>query len=366
MSNENEPNSPATTKDLADAALNFGTNLLTTLDLPASVVKNAYKALGRLSSAALEVPVAFLEGKAEEVRAKSEGRVKIIAKGTDQTIQQMEVPSEYAQIAVDKYVGKIIGEQLNLDKISAIAVNELKRGEPISSITQDTSEPNRRQSDNSTNQDANGGEEKTISDVWLNIFETQVRPQSTEEGQLLFGRILAGEIRNPGSYSMLTLKTLGELDQDVAALFKTLCSLCVIMKNPCDGVIVDARVVSIKGNPAQNALGQYGLGFDQLNILNEYSLIIGDYNSWHDCTVYKGNENNLQFLLFQHQGKYWDLSPLPDQVEKQDVQLSGVALSRVGRELFRIVDQEPMPEYTKDLKQFFAEQNLSMIEVNSP
>lgn len=56
------------------------------------------------------------------------------------------------------------------------------------------------------------------------------------------------------------------------------------------------------------------------------------------------------------------LLPLPDRGNKPEFRLSGVALSRVGRELFRIVDQDPMPEYTEDLKQYFAEQKLQMIE----
>ena len=363
MSDENKPDIPATKEDLVDAALNFGINLLTTLDLPASVMKNVYKALGKLSSAAIEVPVAYLEGKSAEIRTVGEARIKFIEAGTDRIVQQMEVPPEYAQVAVDKYVGKIIGEQLNLDKISAIAVDELKSAEPDNPTSQDTNEPNKEKSADSTNQDTNDGEKEIISDVWLNIFGTEARPQSTEDMQLLFGRILAGEIKQPGSYSIRTIKKLVELNQDAAVLFKKLCSLCVVVENPYDGVIIDARVVSVEGDAAQNALKKYGLGFDQLNVLNEYGLIISDYNSWHGYTVSRVHENDPQFLLFQHQGKYWNLLPLPDQVEKQDIKLSGVAFSFLGRELFRIIDQELEEEHTKDLQKYLERQNVQMTEI---
>ena len=363
MSDENKPDLPTTTKDLVDSALNFGTNLLITLDLPASVVKNAYKALGKLSSAAIEVPTAYFEGKAAEIRAESEARVKIIEAGAKHITQQMEIPPEYVQIAVNKHVEKIIGEQINLDKISAIAVNELKSEKTISSTTQDTSEPIKDQSADSTNQEGNASEEKTISDVWLNNFETVARPQSTEDMQILFGRILAGEINQPGSYSIRTIKALVELDQDAAVLFKKLCSLCVVLEDPDDGSILDARVVSLGGDAAQNALGKYGLGFDQLNVLNECRLIISDYNSWLSYSVSRENESNLKFLLFHHQGKYWDILPLPEQVKNQEFKLSGVVFSRTGRELFRIVDQEPAEEYTTDLKNFLERQNLQMTEI---
>ncbi len=376
QSDETKPNPPATTEDLVDAALNFSTNLLTTLDLPASALKNVYKALGRLSSAALEVPVAFLEGKAEEVRAKSEGRVKIIAKGTDQTIQQMEVPSEYARIAVDKYVGKIIGEQLNLDKISAIAANELKNSESSNPTNPDTSAPNKEQSSDSTNQKTNGSEEQIINDDWLNSFETEARSKSTEDMQLRFGRILAGEIQKPGSYSIRAVKLLSELDQNIAALFKRFCAACVVVEVlgiPNSKQVFDARVLSLGGSLISNALSKHGLGLDQLNILNEYRLITSGDISLHDhnlASLYDYNlciehEDNPVLLPFQHQGKHWILSPTPERNNNSELRLSGVMLSRVGRELFRIVDQDPMPEYTEDLKKLFADQKLQMVEIRN-
>ena len=45
--------------------------------------------------------------------------------------------------------------------------------------------------------------------------------------QRRFGRVLAGEIEKPGSYSTRTVKILSELDHDVAVLFKKLCSMRV-------------------------------------------------------------------------------------------------------------------------------------------
>ena len=376
---------PATTGDLVDSALNFGTDLLTMLNIPASFVKSVYKVLGRFSSAAIEPSIASFERKAAEIRAESEASVKIIEEGADQIIQQMEVPAEYAQVAVNKYVGKIIGEQLNLDKIFAITVDDLKSAAPISSTAQDTSEPIKDQSADSTNQEANASEEKTISDVWLNIFETEARPQSTEEGQLLFGRILAGEIRNPGSYSMRSIKTLGEFDQKIAVLFKKLCSLCIVsgvLQDPTNEYIIEAKVSSLGGEPGSGALSKYGLSFYLLNILHEYGLIISDYNSQYNLfTRHIENENNSEVIPFEYQGRYWILRPLPGRDSNFEFNLPGVALSKVGRELFRIVGQDPMsqytedlkkffadqmPQYTEDLKRFFAEQNLAMIEVNNP
>jgi hypothetical protein len=381
MSDETKSDLPAATEDEASTALDVipedtaGTNvdtvadLISSLNLPIWIARNASKAFRQLCSAAVEWPAAFFKGKASERQAITEANTKITETVTEQIIQQIEVPPEYAQIAVSKHIEKIIGEQVNLDKISAIAADELRSIESDNPTSQNTNEPNQKQSADSTNQDTNGGEEKIINDDWLNNFETEARQKSTEEMQLRFGRILAGEIRQPGSHSIKAVKLLGEIDQNIAALFKKLCSVCVVFGIPYsdrdDLHVFDIRVPSLGGNPGSNTLRKYGLGYEQLNILNEYGLIISDYNSWYDCKASIANRGTPAVLPFIHQEKSWLLFPASEQDSKPEFKLSGVALSRVGGELFRIVDQDPMPEYTDDLKEFFAKQKLQMIEAPS-
>ena len=60
-----------------------------------------------------------------------------------------------------------------------------------------------QQSDLGTSTGSDSGSEvgeKIISDDFLNRFEEEVRHKNSEEMQLLFGRILAGEIRIPGLF----------------------------------------------------------------------------------------------------------------------------------------------------------------------
>ena len=366
LSDETKSDLPTITEDASNPVLDVVTDLALDSTIPAPIRRNMFKAFDRLCSAFIDVPVGALERRSTEKRSESEARIKIREEITAQIVQQMKVDPEYAWRAEHKFAEKIIGEQINLDKTAAIAADELKNGQPDNSTNQSTSESNKEQSTGSTDEGRDSSEGKTISDVWINIFETEARPQSTEEGQLLFGRILAGEIRNPGSYSILTLKTLGELDQNIATLFKKLCSACVVLGIQNNEHIIDARVPSLGGDAGSNALEKYGLGFDQLSILNEYDLIISDYNSWRDYNLCITNQNNPILLPFQHQGKHWILLPLSERDNKPEFRLSGVMLSHVGRELLRIVNQDPMEQYTEDLKKFFAGQNLQMVETPNP
>ena len=267
MSDETKPDLPATTEDEAGTALGVVTDLISDSTIPAPIRRNAFKAFDRLCSALIDVPVGALERRSTEKRAESEARIKIREEITTQIIQQMKVDPEYARRAGHKFTEKIIGEQINLDKTSAIAANELKNEEVDSSINQDISEPNEEQSADSSNQASNSGEEKVIDDDWLNSFETEARQKSTEEMQLRFGRVLAGEIKQPGSYSIKAVKILSHLDQNTAALFKKVCSACIVLGVPNSEYVIDARVPSLGSNAGSNALKKYGLGFDQLNVL---------------------------------------------------------------------------------------------------
>lgn len=353
QSDETKPDLPSTTDEAANTKLDAVTDLVLDSTIPAPIRRNMLKALDRLGSALIDIPVGALERRSAEKRAESEARIKITEVVNAQIIEQIKVDPEFPQRASNTFAKKILREQFNLEKILGIATDILKK----------------KKYDNSANQQAESETEKSIDDDWFNIFEKEASQKSSEDMQHRFGRVLAGEIEKPGSYSIKAVKLLGELDQNTAILFKKFCSVCVVYG--AFGVsngdhVFDARVPSLGGQPGSNALSKYGLGFGQLNILNEYNLIISDYNSWYGYNLCIMNKDNPVLLPFQHQGKYWILLPTPERGNTSEFKLSGVALSRVGRELSRIIDQDPMSEYTEDLKKYFAGQKLRMIEVSNP
>ena len=193
---------------------------------------------------------------------------------------------------------------------------------------------------------------------WTARFFSDVQDVSSEEMQSLWGKVLAGEVERPGSTSILTLSILRNLDQATASIFRKLCSICISIR--LDGnQFIDARVPSLGGNPSNNVLNDYGLNFDALNVLNEHGLIISDYNSWSNhyglCIeiVSSGSESPRARLPFSLQGRYWILVSTTIRAENQEFRLSGVALTRSGRELSRIVDLEPMNKYAQALMKFF-------------
>jgi hypothetical protein len=213
--------------------------------------------------------------------------------------------------------------------------------------------------------DAGAPDVQLISADWLNAFENEAAQMSTEQMQRLFGKILAGEIRRPSSYSIKTIKIMAQLDNQAAALFKLVCSLSMSIYYP-ENHILDARVVSLGGNAAANALAGYGLPFDALNILQEYGLIIADYNSHMSYRSAIARDGKIEVPLVYQKAR-WGLVPKVDSSPRQhEFNVHGVGLSRCGKEMLSIVDIDSNDEYTIALKNFFDQQGLTMTPAVGP
>ena len=218
---------------------------------------------------------------------------------------------------------------------------------------------------------------------WIARFFGEAQEVSSAEMQQLWARMLAGEVRQPGTSSIRTLDILRNLDPRVASTFKRLCSLSsglALMGNiqmtsaldlhvgfldPTQNMLLlDQRVVVFGGNAASNALESYGLGFGTLNVLNEYGLIISDYNSWRDyrmCVVQPNVDRPVPFRIV-HGGRQWILLP-KDAPSQSDLKLSGVALTSSGRELASVVDYEPNAQYLQEYRSYLAKKDLHLVEV---
>ena len=205
---------------------------------------------------------------------------------------------------------------------------------------------------------------------WVARAFNEIQDVSSEEMQRWWAKVLTGEIQRPGSVSLLALDILRNLDQSAAVLFRRFCSLCVLVA-PDGDTIVEARVPSLGGNASDNALKEYGLGFHELNVLNEHRLIISDYHSWRDYKPFLGIKGNSSsspslFIPITTQGQHWILSPTMYYTRSKDFKVHGVALTHSGRNLLKIVDIEPAKEYLHGLKSFFMRYGISMSETNTP
>ena len=311
--------------------------------IPPPVRRNFLKALGQLCSAAIDIPVAYLTGKADETRAETASRIKLINTSAAQIAEQMKTDPAYARVAVQKFGQRVLREQVNLDLISLRAVRNI--GDANGDIDQSES----------------GQSDDVIDDDWLNSFEAEARQKSTEEMQIIFAKVLAGEARRPGSYSARTVKILGSFDQRIARLFLRLRSMCILWQDE------DAMVPSLGGDASQNALKEFGLGFSELNLLNEHGLLVSDYNcrlEFRPCASWRGKDSRTICTPWGYQGRYCMLVPVDANSVDKQLRINGPCLTQCGVELLQVVEVEPVDEYSLKLAQWFEDNGFRMGEVD--
>ena len=204
--------------------------------------------------------------------------------------------------------------------------------------------------------------------AWTSSFSEAAQDVSDEEMQEMWARVLAGEVARPGTTSLRTMNVLRNLDQATAQKFRRLCSIAV---STIRAEELDHRVVSLEGKAGGNSLRDYGLAFDVLNLLNEHELIIADYNSWYDyrlcITRQRADGLGREALLgFRYQGQEWAFVPHGERDQSKEFKVSGIALTRAGKELSRVVELETVPEYDEALRGYFAKQGLTMTRLSQP
>ena len=208
---------------------------------------------------------------------------------------------------------------------------------------------------------------------WTACFFNYIQYVSSEGMQSLWAKVLAGEIERPGSVSIRSLSILRDLDQASANLFQTLCSarltfqMGVMGGDPLN--VGNEIVLSLDGNAAHNSLERFGLNYNNLNVLNEYGIIIPEYNSsveyeiFTDVSKSDGSLRSVS-MAFRFQGRSWILVPTEQQPGVQSIALHGIILTKAGMELAKVVDLVPMPEYSEAIANFFVRNGFRMVEHN--
>jgi Protein of unknown function (DUF2806) len=167
-----------------------------------AVTPRAIKAIDRLLGAGIEIPAAWLEQRAERIKSQTKSFATV-------------------EGAVADKAGMLAASDPNITDraMQALVRKEYRRQQNRETIAQETII-------NLRNQDTNhrsDGEEGSIDEDWLNVFERFAEDASTERMQGLWARVLAGEIRQPGAYSLRTLRFLSEFSQGDAVLFADIC-----------------------------------------------------------------------------------------------------------------------------------------------
>ncbi len=307
--------------DLTDVPNIDAEDILASVDgipLPPVIKKNLWKSIGRLTTALVDIPVAHLESRVERVKGETMALNLFRVKVAEKAVENFVGDESRMNRAVNYFSSKLIRDQVNRETIVGQTVDELAYEE------------------------FEGDAEEEIDEDWLEMFARLAETKSNKDVQLILSKILSGEIRKPGSFSAKTLQTLTLLDRTTTQIFQRFCAisyepLLTSLNNRLTQVICEPF-----GDPGNNALSKFDLGYQELCQLQDAGLIQNDLTAWREM---KGRLFTIPFRLGSQN---FELANATNEIQTNPVKTKIINFTRVGLEL-RMVQNNTNPAYNDEL-----------------
>lgn len=294
--------------------------------------------LGKAAEA-LSVPLAKLVdvcskgiGKVYEptnIVRNAKARVKEIELISSAIKDNLDLPIEYSkdgliitssssediiQRAQDRLTYQEIKKQQNLESILSNAYNALEYEDNVS--------------------------EENVDDDWITRFFNISSEVTNEEMQLLWGQILSGEIKKPGTYSLRTLDLLKNITQKEAETFTKISSYIF---NLSDSYFLYNDPTVYKNNNIN--LVELGI-LEDIGLINLESLI---RTVTIEPNIYIYFNYNNYIIFFNNQTE-----------QSIDFKYPFYRLTKAGEELLKLVHAEFKENYIRDISNIVKKQNIEL------
>ncbi|MEG8025067.1 DUF2806 domain-containing protein [Sphingomonas aurantiaca] len=303
--------------DVEDTGLSMITGAIT--GLPAPVRTSFFKALSDLLGGLTAIPAAKLKQYAQGIEDTTAARTAFAAAVAKAAADGGVAEPLVMQAAAEIYLPTGLRKAKNRIGIAERAAEH---------VASDT-----------------GDETKTAppEDDWMNTFMRFAEDASSDKLQDLFGRILAGQVKRPGSFALSTLRAVSELDQAIAADFSF-----VWAKSVGEAVDYGAEYHRGEGFARWKRLAEAGLmaPSETAQFLPSFNPILNGSSLWGPMSA------DGTFLLIhfpEHCGARW----------------VGIDFTRVGREIGSILAR---PDYEANMREAglrLAPQGVNRVELHS-
>lgn len=230
-------------------------------------------------------------------------------------------PEELMARASTRIQYEAIQQQNNIESVLQIAEAELKNDSHVS--------------------------EEQVDEDWITRLFNIVKDVSSEEMQFIWGKILAGEIKEPNSFSLRTLETIRNLSRKDAETFQKILPL-IIEHNETYFMTSDEKIFN-----------EFDIQYRDILLLGECGLL--NDSSMLSLNIYLPSEKATNF--FTTKNLMIIKNPTERDVEKISIALH--PLSSAGKELFKILLKESNTGYLlKVAEELFEKNKKHNIEIS--
>lgn len=268
--------------------------------------------------------------KSENIQNKTAGLMGMTKKAVDMYIDEIEKSDMSPETKVFSVINakKRIKEIKNQKAIAGIAIENAKEGTDFT--------------------DKSG-----VNEDWLERFMDSAKFVSTENVQLIWGKILANEFETPGTTPPNMIRILSEIIPDLATAFRKICSMIIWIFPLTDQEEIERgfQKVFVPYNENEEALRTLGISFDILNELETLGVIkietVGNY-------ITKGIDNKNVLICIG------DKLEVICEHKSGNIPIGNVVLTSVGKALQKITESEDIPDYYNMIKKYLLSKNIKL------
>lgn len=236
----------------------------------------------------------------------------------DEMHARKSTPEELASRAAQRMYIEAVRQETNLEKVLEVTAKELPSAETVT--------------------------EDPVNDDWISRFFDIVKNVSTDDMQYIWGKILAGEITQPGSFSMRTLDTIRNISQSEAMAFQRVVPL--VMRSGSDFLISSKKEI----------LNQHGVTYEDIMLLDECGLVVSSGTLSLNLTIPVGEKTHIRTETL--------VAIIESTSSKQEkVSIAVYSLTKAGRELYSILDRTTNEDYFLAVLREIFDKNKTKIRI---
>lgn len=197
------------------------------------VGKVAAKALTDLVGGLVGIPAAYLERIATGIRTDGEAKTRIKLKLADEVSERVAKDPAILDRMAERWIGDELEKQSRREKVARLAAEDLASSPPEADIE--------------------------LAPDFIPRLSSYAEQAASDDLQALFARILAGEIRKPGTYSLAALHVLSIMDHQLACQVEEVSSWILIDFIPFEKEFTQSPHLDTIGNLEDLGLLRGGL-----------------------------------------------------------------------------------------------------------
>jgi uncharacterized repeat protein (TIGR03899 family) len=213
-------------------------------------------------------------------------------------------------------------KQLNIESVTAYAAEQLKNEPPVS--------------------------DEPLDEDWKTRFFNIAEDISSDEMQALWGRILAGEIKQPKSYSMRTLELLRNLNKKEAECFMKFGQLAITSSKT-------SFIINFKGEALLEE--KYKLTFAERLLLEELGLVTAN-DLQFEIRANPENDGQAVFTI----GNVCVVASRKKGTPKQSLPV--LVFTKIGQELLQLIETTPQLDYIQLLAKKIRREGVTIKYAN--